>query len=71
MPALTPQRGVALTVTGHAIAKSTTRAEITSGPVSLGNEGTNTVTTASSVAAATVVKAEIVLRTLPSCHVVH
>src|SRR5699024_8595014 len=67
--ALTPHRGVVLTVTGHAMAKTMTSADKTSGPVRLGRLGRKTVTTASNVAAATVVEAEIVLRTLLSCHV--
>lgn len=39
------------------------------GPVKTGRLGKNTVISANTVAAATAVKAEIVLRTPPSCHV--
>lgn len=39
------------------------------GPVRAPRLGKNVVTTANNVAAETVVKAEIVLRTSPSCHV--
>src|SRR5699024_7618579 len=67
-PALTPQRGLVLTSMGQATANRATSTEMTSGPVSLGRLGINTVTTAKTAAAATVVKAEIVVRTLPSCH---
>lgn len=67
--ALTPHRGLVLTVAGQAMAKRITTNERMTGAVSLGKLGRKTVMTASNVAAATVVEAEIVLRTLLSCHV--
>src|SRR5699024_11767588 len=68
-PADTPQRGAAVIRTGHVSAKVTTSADMTTGPVSAGRLGKNAVNTANTVAAATAVKAEIVLRTSLSCHV--
>src|SRR5699024_9993170 len=65
----TPQRGAAVIRTGHVSAKVTTSADMTTGPVSAGRLGKNAVNTANTVAAATAVKAEIVLRTSLSCHV--
>lgn len=42
---------------------------MTTGPVRAGRLGKNAINTANTVAAATAVKAEIVLRTSLSCHV--
>lgn len=55
-------------MTGQPNANTTTKSDMTTGPVTAGRLGKNTVTTANSVAVTTVVEAEIVLRTLLSCH---
>src|SRR5699024_7344542 len=63
-----PQRQLGFTSLGQASANITTSPDITNGPVLTGRLGKNTVITASSAAAVTVVTAKIVLRTLLSCH---
>lgn len=65
----TPHRVPAVHRTGHVNAKTITSAETTKGPVRAGRLGKNAVNTAKIVAAETVVKTEIVLRTPLSCHV--
>src|SRR5699024_2125679 len=62
------QRQTELTSLGQVSANITTSADITNGPVAAGRLGKNTVIKASRVAAVTVVKVKIVMRTLLSCH---
>lgn len=54
---------------GQASANANTSADMISGLITNDRLGKNTVTSANKVAAVTAVRAEIVLRTLPSCHV--